>query len=246
MNLEPFARGTSPLHALDPRIKLSIALAFAVVVALGESPRGLFAALAVAIGSVGLARLHLRALTHRLFLVNGFVILLWFVLPFTFPGQEAISLGPLTASREGLQQALVITLRTNAIVLATISLLGTTAVFSLLQALRSFRLPEHLIHTAFFSYRYIDVIHREYLRLRGAMKVRCFRPRTSLHTYRTYAYLLGMLLVRSYERSQRIDEAMRCRAFKGTYPVYHRAHLQRRDLISLVAASVTLVVLSVL
>lgn len=42
-------------------------------------------------------------------------------------------------------------------------------------------------------------------------------PRTNLHTYRTLASLLGLLLVRSYERSLRVREAMLLRGFEGRF-----------------------------
>ena len=38
-----------------------------------------------------------------------------------------------------------------------------------------------------------------------------------MHTYRTVASLLGLLLVRSYERSQRVREAMLLRGFSGQF-----------------------------
>ena len=50
------------------------------------------------------------------------------------------------------------------------------------------------MHLFFFSFRYIHVSHSEYHRLDNAMKIRSFKPRTDIHTYRSYAYLVGMLL----------------------------------------------------
>ena len=38
-----------------------------------------------------------------------------------------------------------------------------------------------------------------------------------MHTYRTYAYLLGMLFVRASERSARVHQAMKCRGFDGRF-----------------------------
>ncbi|MCP3952682.1 MAG: cobalt ECF transporter T component CbiQ, partial [Desulfobacterales bacterium] len=40
---------------------------------------------------------------------------------------------------------------------------------------------------------------------------------TNLHTYRTYAYLAGMLFVRASMRAQRVYQAMLCRGFHGRY-----------------------------
>ncbi|NIR17569.1 MAG: cobalt ECF transporter T component CbiQ, partial [Desulfobacterales bacterium] len=63
----------------------------------------------------------------------------------------------------------------------------------------------------FFSYRYIHVIYLEYVRLLNAMKVRCFHPRSDVHTYKAYAHLVGMMLLKSYDRSERVYGAMLCR-----------------------------------
>ena len=246
MNLESFAAGTSPLHRIDPRFKLIAACGFAVVAAVAQDFRALVPALSVALGLALWARLDLRALVRRLFLVNTFVALLWLFLPFNYPGQAAFTVGPLTASQEGLAFALMLTLRTNAIVLATIALLGTIPVFNLVHALQHLYLPTKLVHVAFFCYRYIDVIEREYLRLRDAMRIRGFRPRTTLHTYTSYANLIGMLLVRSYERSERVYQAMLCRGFKGDFPVYRHFHLHRNDFFFLASMAAVLLVLILL
>ena len=104
-------------------------------------------------------------------------------------------------------------------------------VFQFAHALQHLHLPVKLVHLIFFCYRYIDVIGREYLRLRQAMVVRGFRARTSLHTYTSYAYLVGMLLVRSYERSQRVYQAMLCRGFNGTFHSLHDFSRSRLDYI---------------
>jgi cobalt/nickel transport system permease protein len=74
------------------------------------------------------------------------------------------------------------------------------------------------------------VIEREFQRLMEAARLRGFAPKTNLFTYRTTAYLVGNLLVRSYDRSQRVYEAMLCRGFNGTFPVYHHFTLSRRDI----------------
>ena len=246
MNLESFAEGTSLLHRLDPRTKFLGACGFAVVAAVAQDFGTLVPAVIVALILVLWARLDGRTLVRRLLLVNAFVALLWLILPFTYPGEAAFAIGPLTASRQGLRFSLLLTLRTNSIVLATIALVGTTPVSNLVHALQHLHLPAKLVHIAFFSYRYIDVIQREYLRLRDAMRIRGFRPHTTLHTYTSYAYLVGMLLVRSYERSERVYQAMLCRGFRGTFPVYRHFHLHRRDFLFMALMAVVIATLALL
>jgi cobalt/nickel transport system permease protein len=230
MNLVAFSEGRSVLHRIDPRIKVLVAATYSGVVAVAADLSTLGLALGLALAWVLWARLSPRAVMGRLLAVNGFVALLWILLPFTHPGTPVFRMGPLTASGEGLAFVTALTLRTNAIVLASMALLGTMSVFDLVHALHHLRVPGQLAQVAFFSFRYVYVIEREYRRLRSAMRIRCFRPRTGLHTYRSFAYLVGMLLVRSYERSQRVHQAMLCRGFQGTFPVYRHFRLERRDL----------------
>ena len=72
------------------------------------------------------------------------------------------------------------------------------------------------------------------------MKVRCFQPGLNRHTYRTVGYLVGMLLVRSFDRSERILSAMLCRGFAGRYYVLDHLCLGRADAAFSTAAATRL------
>jgi cobalt/nickel transport system permease protein len=106
--------------------------------------------------------------------------------------------------------------------------------------------PDKLTHLLLFTVRYLDVLHREYLRLWAAMKTRGFRPRVNRHTYRSYSYLVGMLLVRSFDRSERVVAAMKCRGFRGRFYLLDHFALSRSDLPFCIASSVVLLVLILL
>ncbi len=231
MHLEEFSEGDSFLHVLDPRVKFLTIMPYALVVAVMHGLKGPLAALCVSASLTVVAALDPRKLFNRLVAVNAFVFLLWFFIPFSHPGEALFHLGPLTATREGVLYVLSITLKTNAIVLATIAILGTSEIFSLAHALVHLKMPDKLVHLFFFFYRYISVLHEEYGRLRNAMIIRCFKAGTNMHTYRTYAYLVGMLIVRSHERSQRIYQAMLCRGFKGRFPVMTHFRLKTGDAV---------------
>ena len=86
-----------------------------------------------------------------------------------------------------------------------------------LKPLSRLRLPDKFVYLLLMSYRYIFVIFQEYQRLHRALRIRGFKPGTNLHTYRTYAYLIGMLFVRASDRAERVYRAMRCRGFSGTF-----------------------------
>jgi cobalt/nickel transport system permease protein len=157
-----------------------------------------------------------------------FVAFLWLVLPWH------LELGPewswsLVYDPKGLVLAGAITLKANAIVMILIGLLSTSPVNNLFHALAHLKAPEKLVHLFLFFYRYLHVLHREYHKLTLAMRVRGFKPGNNLHTYRAYANLAGMVLVKSYDRAQRVYQAMLCRGFDGTYWLLDHFHWTRRE-----------------
>ncbi len=240
---EPFSEGASLAHRLDPRGKIVVAALFAILVAVTRSYVVAVAGLALAIIYLALARLPLKQVTVRLLLVNSFIFFLWLVLPFTYPGDPVWHFGPLAATRQGLAYASLITIKSNAIIIALIALVATVPIVTLGQALHDLKLPDKLCHLLLFTYRYIYVFEQEFRRLVQVMKIRGFQARTNLHTYRSYAYLAAMLLVRSFDRAERVFAAMLCRGFNGTFYSLKSFSWQRRDGIFLGASLLALVAL---
>ncbi|MBI4963415.1 MAG: cobalt ECF transporter T component CbiQ [Desulfomonile tiedjei] len=229
MEIEEFSLGNSFIHKMDPRVKIIAAFVFSVVVALNNSISACAVSLVFPLILIAVARISIARVLFRLAVVNGFILFLWLFLPFTHPGETIYSIGPLEVHREGVLYALLITLKSNAIILAVIALLGTSQVFTLVHALSHMGVPDKLVHLFFFCFRYVHVIHVEYHKLLNAIRIRGFRPGTNLHTYRTYAYLVGMLLVKSFDRSRSILRAMRCRGFKEKFYILHHYEMKRLD-----------------
>jgi cobalt/nickel transport system permease protein len=145
-------------------------------------------------------------------------------------------MGPLTLSTEGIRLATLITLKTNCIVLSLIALLGTSRIASLGHALEGLHFSKRLCFLLLFSYRYIFVIYQEYQKLNRAAGLRCFVPATNIHTYRTYGYLFGMTLVRSWNRATRVHHAMLLRGFYGRLIPLDQQTVGRNDIFFLVVA----------
>jgi len=215
--------GRSPggglLATLDPRSRTIAAALFALVVVGQDSLLPLGAAVALALLTAVLARLDPVATLRRLLALDGFMVLALVSLPFTVPGETAVSLFGIEASQAGLLLSLAILLKANAVVLMMLALLGSMDPVAFGQALRRLGVPEKLVQIYLFTLRYLDVLHHEFRRLRTAMRARAFTLRSDRHTWRSLGYLVGMLMVRSVERSERIVAAMRCRGFDGSFPV---------------------------
>lgn len=229
MGMEQFTNGSSWVHRLDPRIKIVSALLFSVVVALDNRLEIAAISLVVPVMLIICARLSLRTVLGRMAIVNGFVLFLWLFMPFTTPGETILFVGPLSVQREGINHALLITVKSNSIALMGIAMLGTSGIFSLVHALSHLYVPDKIVHLFFFCFRYVHVIKDEYQKLINAMKIRGFRPRTTIHTYRAYSYLVGMLLIRSFDRSKRIMQAMKLRGFRNRFYILHHYEMRTCD-----------------
>ncbi|MFC1823108.1 cobalt ECF transporter T component CbiQ [Thermodesulfobacteriota bacterium] len=233
---EPFTESHSVIIRLDPRVKIIAACSFSMVVAVSDRFLALITALLIALGVLFLARLPLKLVCSRLLIINSLIFLLWCFLPFTTRGQPSFSLGPLVATQEGIRYSAMITIKSNAIMMAIIALLATMSTFTAARALRFFRISEKMVNIIFFTYRYLHVIYLEYQRMMKTIKIRGFRPGNNWHTYKTYAHLVGMLLVRSYDRTERVRAAMICRGFNGRFYDLMEFRGRASDLIILVLA----------
>lgn len=240
------AEGRTRLRRLDPRARIVVACAFAVtVVALHDFPP-LAAALVAGLAIMRMADLPPLGTLKRVIAMDGFIVFMLAMLPFTTPGEAMFAVWGFPATREGLVLAGQIALKANAIVLVAMALIGTMEPVVLGHALYRLKLPENLIHLMLFTVRYIDVIHEEYQRMRLAMRARGFKPRNTRHTYKSFGYLIGMMLVRSLERSERILEAMKCRGFCGRLEILDTLAFRRVDAGFIGIAAVLLAALAAL
>lgn len=231
---------------MDPRAKLCAALGLSVVVAVCRSPATAAAALLLGLFLIQLADLIGRPLMRRMAVVNGFVAFLWLFLPFGTPGAPVFSLGPLTATRAGLDACILLTLKANAIMLVFIALAATSDAAALGQAMQRLGVPAKLVFLFLFTYRFIHVIADEYARLRTAARLRGFRPRTSAHTYRTLASLLAMVLLGAMRRAEMARRAMLLRCFNGRFATVRVFVLDRRAGLFLLGMGASLTILLVL
>lgn len=212
---ESFSQGQSYLHRSDPRIKLVGMAVLALVLALTASLTAAATGLVLAAGLVLSSRLLLPAVGRRVLLVNLFIVLLWLLVPFSVPGPALFEFGGLRASVPGVTLAALVTLKANAIVLLMMALLATSHAAALGYALTALGVPKRLGYLLLFSYRYIFVMTDEFQRMQRAARLRCFRPRTNLLTWRVLGWSLGMTLVRAWNRAERVRQAMALRAFSG-------------------------------
>ncbi len=214
-------RGSSQIHRLDPRVKILSAVLF--IVAATVLPAGAWLPYLL-LFIVTLVVAHLSGLGIGFALKRSFVALPFamaaITLPFTVPGQPLAHFGGLTLSLEGSVRFLSILIKSWVSVQMALLLAGTTPFHDLLWALRELRVPRPLVAIIAFMYRYLFVLADEATRLMRARAARAGEgPGKSggslIWRGRVAGGMVGNLMLRAFERSERIYDAMVSRGFKG-------------------------------
>lgn len=232
--VELYARRCSPVHDWDARWKLAAAGVFAAVLVTLHRPEVLAAGWALVAAGLAPARLPARLVLARLGAAQFLLLPAVIILPFS-AGGETVRFGPLTPSLEGLRLAGVLYLRALALVTLGLGVVYSTPMVVLLRALQAFRLPRVWVELALLTYRYLFTLGWELTRLRWALATRGFRAGGRLRAHRTLAQVLGVTLVRSVERTERIQLALRGRGFQGRLQTLQTFRSRPGDLLKAAA-----------
>ncbi len=230
-------RGTSPLHRWDVRCKIVIILVYSFMIVSLERLVPALAAVGVSLLVLVIAKASLVKVLSRLLAIAGFVGMFFLVMPLTAPvhtGDTVVVFGGLewmAFNLRGLQLAGTIGAKAVAVTLLMEPLLSTAPLPVTLHGLSRIGAPEVVGQMVLLSYRYLHVFRHEARRMSSGMQVRGFRKRTNLQTLRAVANFLGMLFVRSFERTERVFDAMRARGYRGRFPEPEVRPLEAKDIV---------------
>lgn len=243
--------GTSFLYRWDVRCKIVTILVYSFAIAsLGHLAPAL-AAIGISLIVLVIARVSFAKVLLRLLAITGFVGMFLVVMPLSVPTHSGdtvlvfYGMDWLTFNMRGLLLAATIAAKAVAITLLMEPLLSTAPLPVTLHGLSRLGAPEMVSQMILLSYRYVHVFCNEARRMSSGMQVRGFRKRTDLETLRAVANFLGMLFVRSFERTERVFDAMRARGYRGQFPEPAELCLQTKDVVLVagwMAIGVTLIV----
>lgn len=243
----------SLIHRLDPRIKVVTALLFILSNAL--LPDGAW--LAFGLGWVvilavnDLSRLGLWYSFARSFIAIPFAVAAISAIfsPLGEPlAQWNLGFLTLTPTDAGLVRFFSILARSWLSVQMGILLVAVTPFPDLIHALEHLRVPRVLTTIISFLYRYLFVLTDEVFRLLRAREARSAglpgRPqgRSILWRAQVAGHMAGQLFLRSYERSERIYNAMLSRGYTGQLRTIHAHTMRRRDWLALMFTLFTLAI----
>ena len=173
----------------------------------------------------------------RLQVPGFFILIIVLILPFVAGSTVLFTLGPLTIYTEGVVAAVLLATRFICIITLTVVLFGTDTFLNAIRAMRALKFPDTLADITLLTYRYIFEIGNMFTQMRIAVRrLRGFRSNQfSLQLVSVLASLLGNMLVRSYEQSDRVYKAMILRGYGfGTVSLSEFA-VTRSDTLKLIA-----------
>jgi cobalt/nickel transport system permease protein len=240
-----YRHGTTPVHRLPAQVKVVALIVFvlAVVVMPPEAIWAYFLAGCLLVGVMIVAELPAGFVATRM-LVEVPILLFALMLPFFGQGETTEVLG-LTLSVEGLWGAWTILAKATLGVGASIAVSATTTIPDILRGLDRIRVPRVLTAIAGFMVRYLDIVAGEFSRRRVAMAARGYEPRWVWQNG-PLAQSAGSLFIRSFERGERVHQAMVARGFTGKMPVFGDRPATTREWWIGLSAPLVAVVLAIL
>ena len=212
--LDDLGRLDTPAHRLDARVKAAVTVAFIAVVmsfdryALSAlTPLALYPVFLVAVG-----RVPAGFLARKILLAAPFAVAVGLFNPF-LDRAPALTLGGWTVSAGWLSFASIL-LRFALTVGAAVALVACTGMYRLAAGLERLGMPRVFATQVLFLYRYLFVVAEEGGKMLRGVSLRS--PAGRGLPLRTYAALVGRLLLRALERAGRIHRAMVARGFDGT------------------------------
>jgi cobalt/nickel transport system permease protein len=217
--LDRLSTGDTALHRLDPRAKVVVTLVFIIsVVSFGKYeisamvPFFLFPVTMTALGD-----LPASYILKKIALLSPFALIVGIFNPL-FDRQVLVQMGPLGISG-GWISFVSIALRAVLTVGIALIMVGVTGFSAGCNALERMGMPKAFVVQLLFLYRYIFVLTEEGARTARARELRTFGGKGM--EMKAYASLVGNLLLRTWERAERVYRAMLCRGFNGEF------HLRR-------------------
>ncbi len=246
--VEQFSGISSPVHRLDPRVKILASVAF-ILSAIAVDGFTYVSLLACAV----LALLFVSRLPKTAFLFRSLPFTIFsavVVLPVPF-----ITLGvpvtviqlpfiTLTPTFEGIYRAATFVFRVWVCIASGLLLTYTTRFPDIAAGLRGLGVPSLLSSMLLLTYRYALLFVDEALKMLQAKELRTLRKESFIERIRGVGRVAGCLFVKAYEKGEEVYYAMSLRGYGGEVPLNSKFRLGLKDYMFIVAVAAVCIVVA--
>jgi cobalt/nickel transport system permease protein len=240
-SLEELAIRDTPLHRIHPAIKLLVtAIYLVVVISFGaEQISGLIAFFFYPILLMTFGEIPFKPLMGRILIALPFTVFAG--LSNMLVSREVVMILGGMIITKGMVVFLSILIKTVLTVTAVLLLIATTSMNELLYAMLYFHIPSILVLQITMTFRYLGVLMGEVSVMYHAYILRA--PRERGIKLKDMGPFLGQLIIRSFDRADRIYHAMKCRGFEGGITFTNYKKIPFKQLMYLIVGSGILVLL---
>ena len=111
--------------------------------------------------------------------------------------------------------ALLIFLRSNALLLFMLLIFYKKTIFDIAISMQTLRVPDKLATVFFFVAKFIVIMKEEFEVTKKVMKTRNFKAKSNIFSYKIYSNVIGMIIVKCFERADKLKDSMLLRNFQG-------------------------------
>jgi cobalt/nickel transport system permease protein len=219
-HLDVDSQQVTPWHRLTPRARVVCALLFVFATAL--TPNGRWWTWAVYAAGlcllIAISRVTLSVLLRRVAIELAFVSLVLLGTLFRSDGDILWQWGWLRITTTGLVVLGSVTLKVLLSLMMLNLLVLTTSISALLHAIAALKMPPLLVAILASMYRYLGVLINEVTTMRRAAAARNLINQRQWYRL-VIGNMIGALFIRTYERGDRVHQAMLSRGYTGLPPV---------------------------
>ena len=235
----------SYLVKIKPEIKIlsffSIILSIAFLSL--ENKSTIYLQALIVLGLLIISKLQFKTYLKRLSIDIPFILFALF-LPFVSKGDGEVlsSFFNLNIYKTGFNEMTSILVKITLCVTLAIILTATTSNVEIIYGLQKLKISPLIISIFSFAIRYIDVFIDEVKRVKVSMRSRGYAEK-GIRTLKPLAFASGALLIRGYERGERVYNSMISRGFKGTLELKSRQFNSSNAIILIALVSVSICII---
>ena len=228
ITLGQFFPGFSPLHKMDPRMKIIVAVAYIVAIFLCNTPAAFLLTVIFTISLIFLSRISFKVILKGIKPII-FILLFTAIINVFLTGgtsEPLVSWGIIKIYKEGIIRAVFMALRVVILITGTSVLLTyttspialTDGIEALLSPLKLIKVPVHTFAMMMsIALRFIPTLIEETEKIMNAQKSRGadFSSGGLIKRAKSLVPLLVPLFVSSFKRAEELAIAMECRCYRG-------------------------------
>ncbi len=237
--------GDSILSQLKPELKIftTFCIVFSIAFLSLENNLLIFLQFLIVLYFLYISKIKIITYFKRLSIDIPFILFALF-LPFISRGDNKVMFEFFSVSvyETGFNEMISILIKITLCVSLAIVLTATTSNIEIIYGLQKLKVSPLLISILSFAIRYIDVFIDEFKRVRVAMKSRGYDEK-GIKGLKPIAYASGALLIRGYERGERVYNSMLSRGFSGSIELKEREYKSSKLLLLFSTISICITII---